>query len=120
MKLIDADSLKEHKFTTTHANGLELEDIEVVPVVAIDNASEVKINLDVIKEFLNKRGMEVITKEKLRILKRLSNSTYGLYRLCPYCNRNDWVTSSTDYIMCLQCESIYKRNNMLKKESKND
>ena len=42
MKLIDADSLKEYKFTTTHANGLELEDIEVVPVAAIDNAPPVE------------------------------------------------------------------------------
>lgn len=41
MRTIDADALKKYKFTTQIANGVELEDIEVVPVAAIDNAPTV-------------------------------------------------------------------------------
>ena len=33
-----ADALKEHKFTTQAANGVEIYDIEVVLVASIDNA----------------------------------------------------------------------------------
>lgn len=43
MRPIDADSLKKYKFTTQHANGVELEDIEVVPVAAIDNAPTIDL-----------------------------------------------------------------------------
>lgn len=39
--LISREALKEYKFTTQTANGVELEDIEVVPVAAIDNAPTV-------------------------------------------------------------------------------
>ena len=39
--LISRSALKKYKFTTQIANGVELEDIEVVPVAAIDNASTV-------------------------------------------------------------------------------
>lgn len=39
--LISRSALKKYKFTTQHANGVELEDIEVVPVAAIDNAEAV-------------------------------------------------------------------------------
>ena len=42
MRLIDADELKKYKFTTQIANGVEIEDIEVVPVAAIDNAPTVE------------------------------------------------------------------------------
>ena len=36
--LISREDLKKYKFTTQIANGVELEDIEVVPVSVIDNA----------------------------------------------------------------------------------
>lgn len=42
-RLIDADALKKDKFTTKIANGVELEDIEVVPVPSIDNAPTVEV-----------------------------------------------------------------------------
>ena len=38
MRLIDADELKEHKFTTTVANGVELEDVDVVGVDGLETA----------------------------------------------------------------------------------
>lgn len=38
MRSIDADELKEHKFTTQCANGVEIYDVDVVPVGVIDNA----------------------------------------------------------------------------------
>jgi hypothetical protein len=41
IKLIDANALKKHKFTTQIANGVKIEDIDVVPVAAIDNAQAV-------------------------------------------------------------------------------
>lgn len=40
---IDADELKKHKFTTQIRNGLEIEDIEVVPVASIDNAPTIPL-----------------------------------------------------------------------------
>lgn len=42
MRLGDLDALKKHKFTTQIANGVEIEDIDVVPVAAIDNAPTVE------------------------------------------------------------------------------
>jgi hypothetical protein len=39
--LISRSALKKYKFTTQIANGVELEDIEVVPVASIDNAPTV-------------------------------------------------------------------------------
>lgn len=38
VRLIDANALKEHKFTTQICNGVEIEDVEVVSVGVIDNA----------------------------------------------------------------------------------
>ena len=40
--LISREALKKYKFTTQIANGVEIEDIEVVPVAAIDNAPSVE------------------------------------------------------------------------------
>lgn len=42
MRLIDADALKEHKFTTQCANGVEIYDVDVVPVAVIDNAPTIE------------------------------------------------------------------------------
>lgn len=39
--LISRSELKKHKFTTQTANGVELVDIEVVPLCVIDNAQTV-------------------------------------------------------------------------------
>lgn len=41
--LISREALKEHKFTTQVANGVEIQDIEVVPVASIDNAPTVEV-----------------------------------------------------------------------------
>lgn len=43
MRLIDADELKKCKFTTQHANGVEIEDIDVVSVASINNAPTVEL-----------------------------------------------------------------------------
>ena len=42
MRLIDADTLKKHKFTTQIRNGVAIGEIEVVPVAEIDNAPTVE------------------------------------------------------------------------------
>lgn len=42
MRPIDADELKEHKFTTTVANGVELEGVDVVGVAVIDNTPTIE------------------------------------------------------------------------------
>lgn len=41
-RLIDADELKKHKFTTQTCNGVEIIDIDVVCVGLIDNAPTVE------------------------------------------------------------------------------
>lgn len=41
--LISREALKKYKFTTQIANGVELEDIEVIPVSVIDNAPTVEV-----------------------------------------------------------------------------
>jgi len=53
-------------------------------------------------------------KERLRVLKRLSNSTYGLYKPCPYCENNDWAWYSSKSIICKHCDSVYKIENMIR------
>lgn len=40
--LISRSELKKHKITTQQANGVEIEDIDVVPVACIDNAPAVQ------------------------------------------------------------------------------
>lgn len=44
--LISRSALKKYKFKTQIANGVELEDIEVVPLCAIDNAPTVSDRYD--------------------------------------------------------------------------
>ena len=46
--LISREALKKHKFTTQVANGVEIEDIEVIPISTIDNAPAVHTKNDCI------------------------------------------------------------------------
>lgn len=87
MRLGDLDELKKYKFTTQIANGVEIEDIEVVPVAAIDNALTVKFSLmpaDETKEDAYKRGYERgkiagILKANTRPQGELANEVWKLY-----------------------------------------
>lgn len=56
MRLGDLDELKKYKFTTQIANGVEIEDIEVVPVAAIDNAMTVEITEEQAIDKLHETG----------------------------------------------------------------
>lgn len=73
MRLIDADDLKEKEFLTYQNNGVEIEEIMVVPVGAIDNAPTVE----------PKQG-EFKCTECYRTFSKFSNESFNY---CPHCGR---------------------------------
>ena len=81
---IDANALKKHKFTTQIANGVEIEDIDVVPVSAIDNTPTVKFSLmpaDETKEDAYKRGYE-------------KGKAEGILKGCNTRSKGEWIPVS--------------------------
>lgn len=56
--LISREALKKHKFPINIADGVEIKEIEVVPVGAIDNAPTVEINLVKVVEEHEKIGFK--------------------------------------------------------------
>lgn len=56
--LISREALKKYKFTTQVANGVEIGDVDVVPVASIDNAPAVKIDTNDIEYKAYCKGLE--------------------------------------------------------------
>ena len=57
--IISRSALKKHKFTTQHCDGVELEDIEVVPVAAINNTPTIETTIEDVISMLSENSLEV-------------------------------------------------------------